>query len=276
MPKKVALITGISGQDGSYLSELLLKKKYVVHGIKRKSSSFNTGRIDHLFDNKDFHLHYGDVTDSLSLYDLIKTIKPDEIYNLAAQSHVQVSFELPEYTAEVDALGTIRILDIIKSLNLKSKTRFYQASTSELYGKAQEIPQSESTPFYPRSPYGVAKLFSYWSVINYREAYGLHASNGILFNHESPRRGETFVSRKITMAAASIKNGSQEVLKLGNLDAKRDWGHAKDYVNLMWKILQNRVPGDYVAATGETHTVREFAELAFQNVGIDIFGKEKI
>ena len=200
MPKKVALITGISGQDGSYLSELLLKKKYVVHGIKRKSSSFNTGRIDHLFDNKDFHLHYGDVTDSLSLYDLIKTIKPDEIYNLAAQSHVQVSFELPEYTAEVDALGTIRILDIIKSLNLKSKTRFYQASTSELYGKAQEIPQSESTPFYPRSPYGVAKLFSYWSVINYREAYGLHASNGILFNHESPRRGETFVSRKITMA----------------------------------------------------------------------------
>ena len=204
------------------------------------------------------------MTDSLSLYDLIKTIKPDEIYNLAAQSHVQVSFELPEYTAEVDALGTIRILDIIKSLNLKSKTRFYQASTSELYGKAQEIPQSESTPFYPRSPYGVAKLFSYWSVINYREAYGLHASNGILFNHESPRRGETFVSRKITMAAASIKNGSQEVLKLGNLDAKRDWGHAKDYVNLMWKILQNRVPGDYVAATGETHTVREFAELAFQ------------
>ena len=275
MPKKVALITGISGQDGSYLSELLLKKKYVVHGIKRKSSSFNTGRIDHLFDNKDFHLHYGDVTDSLSLYDLIKTIKPDEIYNLAAQSHVQVSFELPEYTAEVDALGTIRILDIIKSLNLKSKTRFYQASTSELYGKAQEIPQSESTPFYPRSPYGVAKLFSYWSVINYREAYGLHASNGILFNHESPRRGETFVSRKITMAAASIKNGSQEVLKLGNLDAKRDWGHAKDYVNLMWKILQNRVPGDYVAATGETHTVREFAELAFQNVGIDIFWKGK-
>ena len=275
MPKKIALITGISGQDGSYLSELLLKKKYVVHGIKRKSSSFNTGRIDHLFDNKDFHLHYGDLTDSLSLYDLIKTTKPDEIYNLAAQSHVQVSFELPEYTAEVDALGTIRILDIIKSLNLKSKTRFYQASTSELYGKVQEIPQSESTPFYPRSPYGVAKLFSYWSVINYREAYGLHASNGILFNHESPRRGETFVSRKITMAAASIKKGSQEVLKLGNLDAKRDWGHAKDYVNLMWKILQNRSPGDYVAATGETHTVREFAELAFQNVGIDIIWKGK-
>ena len=275
MPKKVALITGISGQDGSYLSELLLKKKYVVHGIKRKSSSFNTGRIDHLFDNKDFHLHYGDLTDSLSLYDLIKTIKPDEIYNLAAQSHVQVSFELPEYTAEVDALGTIRILDIIKSLNLKSKTRFYQASTSELYGKVQEIPQSETTPFYPRSPYGVAKLFSYWSVINYREAYGLHASNGILFNHESPRRGETFVSRTITMAAASIKKGSQEVLKLGNLDAKRDWGHAKDYVNLMWKILQNRIPGDYVAATGETHTVREFAELAFKNVGIDIIWKGK-
>ena len=275
MPKKVALITGISGQDGSYLSELLLKKKYVVHGIKRKSSSFNTGRIDHLFDNKDFHLHYGDLTDSLSLYDLIKTIKPDEIYNLAAQSHVQVSFELPEYTAEVDALGTIRILDIIKSLNLKSKTRFYQASTSELYGKVQEIPQSESTPFYPRSPYGVAKLFSYWSVINYREAYGLHASNGILFNHESPRRGETFVSRKITMAVASIKKGSQEVLKLGNLDARRDWGHAKDYVNLMWKILQNRVPGDYVAATGETHSVREFAELAFKNVGIDIIWKGK-
>tara|TARA_B100000575_G_scaffold294540_1_gene311319 strand:- start:3224 stop:4249 length:1026 start_codon:yes stop_codon:yes gene_type:complete len=275
MPKKVAFITGVSGQDGSYLSELLLKKKYVVHGIKRKSSSFNTGRIDHLFDNKNFHLHYGDLTDSLRLYDLIKTIKPDEIYNLAAQSHVQVSFELPEYTAEVDALGTIRILDIIKSLNLKSKTRFYQASTSELYGKVQEIPQSENTPFYPRSPYGVAKLFSYWSVINYREAYGLHASNGILFNHESPRRGETFVSRKITMAAASIKKGSQEVLKLGNLDAKRDWGHAKDYVDLMWKILQNRVPGDYVAATGETHTVREFAELAFKNVGIDIIWKGK-
>jgi GDPmannose 4,6-dehydratase len=275
MPKKIAFITGISGQDGSYLSELLLKKKYIVHGIKRKSSSFNTGRIDHLFENKDFHLHYGDLTDSLSLYNLIKTIKPDEIYNLAAQSHVQVSFELPEYTAEVDALGTIRILDIIRSLNLKSKTRFYQASTSELYGKVQEIPQSESTPFYPRSPYGVAKLFSYWSVINYREAYGLHASNGILFNHESPRRGETFVSRKITMAAASIKKGSQEVLKLGNLDAKRDWGHAKDYVDLMWKILQNRVPGDYVAATGETHTVREFAELAFKNVGIDIIWRGK-
>ncbi len=275
MPQKVAFITGINGQDGSYLSEFLLNKKYIVHGIKRKSSSFNTERIDHLFNHKNFNLHYGDLTDSLSLYDLIKNIKPDEIYNLGAQSHVQVSFELPEYTTQVDSLGTLRLLEIIRSLNLKSKVRFYQASTSELYGKVQEIPQTEKTPFYPRSPYGVAKLFSYWSVVNYREAYGIHASNGILFNHESPRRGETFVSRKITMAAAAIKKEKQKVLKLGNLDAKRDWGHAKDYVVLMWKILQNKKPGDYIAATGKTHSVREFAELAFKNVGIDLIWKGK-
>ena len=275
MPQKVAFITGINGQDGSYLSEFLLNKKYIVHGIKRKSSSFNTERIDHLFNHKNFNLHYGDLTDSLSLYDLIKNIKPDEIYNLGAQSHVQVSFELPEYTTQVDSLGTLRLLEIIRSLNLKSKVRFYQASTSELFGKVQEIPQTEKTPFYPRSPYGVAKLFSYWSVVNYREAYGIHASNGILFNHESPRRGETFVSRKITMAAAAIKKEKQKVLKLGNLDAKRDWGHAKDYVVLMWKILQNKKPGDYIAATGKTHSVREFAELAFKNVGIDLIWKGK-
>ena len=275
MPQKVAFITGINGQDGSYLSEFLLNKKYIVHGIKRKSSSFNTERIDHLFNHKNFNLHYGDLTDSLSLYDLIKNIKPDEIYNLGAQSHVQVSFELPEYTTQVDSLGTLRLLEIIRSLNLKSKVRFYQASTSELFGKVQEIPQTEKTPFYPRSPYGVAKLFSYWSVVNYREAYGIHASNGILFNHESPRRGETFVSRKITMAAAAIKKEKQTVLKLGNLDAKRDWGHAKDYVVLMWKILQNKKPGDYIAATGKTHSVREFAELAFKNVGIDLIWKGK-
>ena len=275
MPQKVAFITGINGQDGSYLSEFLLNKKYIVHGIKRKSSSFNTERIDHLFNHKNFNLHYGDLTDSLSLYDLIKNIKPDEIYNLGAQSHVQVSFELPEYTTQVDSLGTLRLLEIIRSLNLKSKVRFYQASTSELFGKVQEIPQTEKTPFYPRSPYGVAKLFSYWSVVNYREAYGIHASNGILFNHESPRRGETFVSRKITMAAAAIKKEKQKVLKLGNLDAKRDWGHAKDYVVLMWKILQNKKPGDFIAATGKTHSVREFAELAFKNVGIDLIWKGK-
>jgi len=275
MPQKVAFITGINGQDGSYLSEFLLNKKYIVHGIKRKSSSFNTERIDHLFNHKNFNLHYGDLTDSLSLYDLIKNIKPDEIYNLGAQSHVQVSFELPEYTTQVDSLGTLRLLEIIRSLNLKSKVRFYQASTSELFGKVQEIPQTEKTPFYPRSPYGVAKLFSYWSVVNYREAYGIHASNGILFNHESPRRGETFVSRKITMAAAAIKKEKQTVLKLGNLDAKRDWGHAKDYVVLMWKILQNKKPGDFIAATGKTHSVREFAELAFKNVGIDLIWKGK-
>ena len=275
MPQKVAFITGINGQDGSYLSEFLLNKKYIVHGIKRKSSSFNTERIDHLFNHKNFNLHYGDLTDSLSLYGLIKDIKPDEIYNLGAQSHVQVSFELPEYTTQVDSLGTLRMLEIIRSLNLKSKVRFYQASTSELYGKVQEIPQTEKTPFYPRSPYGVAKLFSYWSVVNYREAYGIHASNGILFNHESPRRGETFVSRKITMAAAAIKKEKQKVLKLGNLDAKRDWGHAKDYVVLMWKILQNKKPGDYIAATGKTHSVRDFAEIAFKNVGIDLIWKGK-
>lgn len=268
-----ALITGITGQDGSYLTEFLLGKGYEVHGIIRRASQFNTDRIDHLY--KDPHnkearmfLHYGDLTDSSNLNRLLEKIQPDEIYNLAAQSHVQVSFEVPEYTAEVDAVGTLRFLDAIKETGLK--TRFYQASTSELYGKVQEVPQSETTPFYPRSPYAVAKLYAYWIVINYREAYGIHASNGILFNHESPRRGETFVTRKITMAVASILAGKQDRLYMGNIDSLRDWGYAPDYVQMMWLMLQQPEPDDYVVATGEMHTVREFIEKAFYHAGITI------
>jgi len=271
---KVALITGVTGQDGAYLAELLLSKGYEVHGIKRRSSSFNTSRIDHIYQdphlsNTNFYLHYGDLTDATNLIRIIQETKPDEIYNLAAQSHVQVSFETPEYTANSDAIGPLRILEAMRILNLKN-TRFYQASTSELYGKVQEIPQSETTPFHPRSPYAAAKLYAYWITVNYREAYGMHASNGILFNHESPIRGETFVTRKITMAVAAIYRGAQEYLFLGNLDAKRDWGHAKDYVEGMWRILQQTKPDDYVLATGEAYSVRDFVELAFAEVDIKI------
>lgn len=272
---KTALITGITGQDGAYLAEFLLKKGYIVHGIKRRSSSFNTARIDHLYKdpherNVNFFMHYGDLTDSTNLIRIIQETQPDEIYNLAAQSHVQVSFETPEYTANSDALGTLRLLEAIRILGLEKKTKFYQASTSELYGKVQEIPQSEKTPFYPRSPYAAAKLYAYWITINYREAYGMFACNGILFNHESPIRGETFVTRKITMAVAKIKKGLQEKLYLGNLDAKRDWGFAGDYVEAMWLMMQQGEPDDFVIATGETHSVREFVELAFREVGIEI------
>jgi GDPmannose 4,6-dehydratase len=271
---KKALITGITGQDGSYLAEQLLDKGYEVHGIIRRSSSFNTSRINHIYNNKTynevFKLHYGDVTDSSNINRLLEKIAPDEIYNLAAQSHVQVSFEIPEYTAQVDALGTLRFLDAIKEVGLKDKTRFYQASTSELYGKVQETPQTEKTPFYPRSPYGVAKIYGYWCVVNYREAYGLHASNGILFNHESPRRGETFVSRKITRAVGRIKEGLQDCLYLGNLHSKRDWGYAPEYTDMMWRMLQQPAPDDYVCATGETHEIREFCFKAFREVGIYI------
>ena len=272
---KVALITGTTGQDGAYLAEMLLAKGYVVHGLKRRSSSFNTGRIDHLFvdpheEGVRFYLHYGDMTDATNLIRIVAETQPDEIYNLAAQSHVQVSFETAEYTANADALGTLRLLEAIRLLNLEKKTRFYQASTSELFGKVQEVPQSEKTPFYPRSPYGAAKLYGYWITVNYREAYGMHASNGILFNHESPIRGETFVSRKITRAVAAIECGLQDVLYLGNLDARRDWGHAREYVEGMWRIVQQDEPDDYVLATGETHSVREFAELAFAEVGCTI------
>lgn len=270
---RTALITGVTGQDGAYLAELLLSKGYDVHGVKRRSSSFNTGRVDHLYQDPHeqhvrFHMHYGDMSDSTNLIRLVQETQPDEIYNLAAQSHVQVSFETPEYTANADATGVLRLLEAIRILKLESKTRFYQASTSELYGKVQEIPQSETTPFYPRSPYAVAKLYGYWITVNYREAYGMHASNGILFNHEGPTRGETFVTRKITRAVAAICKGKQDCLYLGNLDAKRDWGHARDYVEGMWLILQQDVPDDYVLATGETHSVREFLELAFAEVGI--------
>jgi len=266
--QKTALITGITGQDGAYLAELLLAKGYIVHGIKRRSSSFNTGRVDHLYtdphhDGVRFFMHYGEMTDATNLIRIMHDVQPDEIYNLAAQSHVQVSFETPEYTANSDALGTLRLLEAMRILNLAEKTRFYQASTSEMYGKAQAIPQDENTPFYPRSPYGVAKLYAYWITINYREAYGLHASNGILFNHEGPTRGETFVSRKISRAVAAIHAGRDEKLYLGNLNAKRDWGHARDYVEGMWLMLQQEQPDDYVLASGECHTVREFAELAF-------------
>jgi GDPmannose 4,6-dehydratase len=274
MPK-TALITGITGQDGAYLAELLLAKGYHVHGVKRRSSSFNTGRIDHLYQdpheqNVRLTLHYGDMTDATNLIRIVQETQPDEIYNLAAQSHVQVSFETAEYTANADGIGTLRLLEAIRILGLEKKTRFYQASTSELYGKVQEIPQRETTPFYPRSPYAAAKLYAYWITVNYREAYGMHASNGILFNHESPLRGETFVTRKITRAVASIHHRLQERLYLGNLDAKRDWGHAKDYVEGMWRILQQEEGDDYVLATGETHAVREFVEKAFAVVGTSI------
>lgn len=273
--RKTALITGITGQDGAYLSGLLLDKGYEVHGIKRRSSIFNTQRIDHLYvdlHEKDprFILHYGDLTDSSNLIRIIQEVQPDEIYNLAAQSHVQVSFEEPEYTANSDALGTLRLLEAIRILGLEKKARFYQASTSELYGKVQETPQTETTPFYPRSPYAAAKLYAYWITRNYREAYGIFACNGILFNHESPVRGETFVTRKITRAAARIKLGLQKKVYLGNLDAKRDWGHARDYVEAMWLMLQQEEPDDFVIATGETHKVREFAELAFREVGMEV------
>lgn len=272
---KIALITGVTGQDGAYLSELLLGKGYTVHGLKRRSSSFNTGRIEHLYQDPHeadprFILHYGDLTDSTNLIRIVQQIQPDEIYNLAAQSHVAVSFETPEYTANADAIGTLRLLEAIRILGLEKKTRFYQASTSELYGKVQEIPQSESTPFYPRSPYAAAKLYGYWIVVNYREAYGLHASNGILFNHESPLRGETFVTRKITRAVVAIKLGLQDKLYLGNLDAKRDWGHAKEYVHGMWLMLQQDQPDDYVLATGETTTIRDFVNKAFERTGVQI------
>ena len=270
---KKALITGITGQDGSYLCEILLKKGYEVHGIIRRSSSFNTGRIDHLYNDheildKTLFLHYGDITDTSNLNRLLEKIHPDEIYNLAAQSHVKVSFEIPEYTAEVDAIGTLRFLDAIRETGLK--TKFYQASTSELFGKVQQVPQNENTPFYPRSPYGVAKIYGYWIVINYREAYGLFACNGILFNHESPRRGETFVTRKITRAIARIKCGIQSKLYVGNLNAKRDWGYAPEFCEGMWLILQQKEPDDYVMATGETHSVKEFIELAFRELDYEI------
>uniref|UniRef100_A0A0B6Z0I0 GDP-mannose 4,6 dehydratase n=1 Tax=Arion vulgaris TaxID=1028688 RepID=A0A0B6Z0I0_9EUPU len=280
LDRKVALITGITGQDGSYLAELLLNKGYQVHGIIRRASTFNTHRIEHLYADPlahkggeemtrkgGMHLHYGDMTDSTCLVKIISEVQPSEVYNLAAQSHVKVSFELAEYTADVDAVGTLRLLDAIRTCHLANRVRFYQASTSELYGLVRETPQSETTPFYPRSPYGVAKLYAYWMVINYREAYNMFACNGILFNHESPRRGETFVTRKITRAVAKITLGQQKDLELGNLNAKRDWGHAKDYVEAMWLMLQAEVPEDFVVATGETHSVREFVEAAFKCVG---------
>ena len=271
---KKALITGITGQDGSYLTEILLEKGYEVHGIIRRSSSFNTGRIDHLYGNREIlnskmFLHYGDLVDTSNLNRLLEKIEPDEIYNLAAQSHVKVSFELPDYTGQVDGLGTLRFLDAIREVGLK-KVKFYQASTSELFGKVQEVPQSEKTPFYPRSPYGVAKLYGYWIIVNYREAYDLFACNGILFNHESPRRGETFVTRKITRAASRIATGVQKALALGNLDAKRDWGFAPEYCEGMWKILQHDNAEDFVLATGETHTIREFVELTFKEIGAEL------
>ena len=273
--KRIALITGITGQDGSYLAEFLINKDYIVHGIKRRSSLFNTERIDHLYqdphkENRNFILHYGDMTDSANLIRIIQETQPDEIYNLAAQSHVKVSFETPEYTANADALGALRILEAIRLLGLTEKTKFYQASTSELYGLVQEVPQTEKTPFYPRSPYAAAKLYAYWITINYREAYGVHASNGILFNHESPLRGETFVTRKITRAAARIALGMQDRMYLGNLSAKRDWGHAKDFVEAMWLMMQQEDPGDYVIATGITTEVREFVRMAFAELDIEI------
>ena len=276
---KVALITGINGQDGSYLAELLIEKGYIVHGVLRRSSIFNTGRIEHLYFDalvEDMHnkrkltLHYGDMTDSSSLIRIIQEVQPDEIYNLAAQSHVKVSFEIPEYTANSDAIGTLRILEAIRILGLEKKTRIYQASTSELYGKVQEIPQTETTPFYPRSPYAIAKQYAFWITKNYREAYGIYAVNGILFNHESERRGETFVTRKITLGVANIKRGYQKKLYLGNLNSLRDWGYAKDYVECMWLILQHETPEDFVIATGEQHSVKEFTELAFKEIGIEL------
>lgn len=276
----VALITGITGQDGSFLAEFLLEKGYEVHGIIRRSSSFNTGRIEHLYldewirdmkHNKAINLHYGDMTDSSSLVRIIQTVQPDEIYNLAAQSHVKVSFDVPEYTAETDAVGTLRLLEAVRILGMEKRVKIYQASTSELYGKVQEVPQTETTPFYPRSPYGVAKQYGFWITKNYRESYGMFAVNGILFNHESERRGETFVTRKITLAAARIAKGLQDKLYLGNLSAKRDWGYAKDYVECMWLMLQHHTPEDFVIATGEYHSVREFCELAFKEAGIELY-----
>ena len=280
MNKKTALITGITGQDGAYLAEFLLKKNYIVHGVKRRSSLFNTDRVDHLYKdphekNVEFHLHYGDMTDSTNLIRIIQETQPDEIYNLAAQSHVKVSFETPEYTANSDAMGTLRILEAIRILGLQKKTKFYQASTSELYGKVQEVPQSETTPFYPRSPYGVAKLYAFWITKNYREAYDFYACNGILFNHESPIRGETFVTRKITRGIARIKLGLQHKIYLGNLNAKRDWGHARDYVEGMWLMMQQDEPDDYVLATGKGVTVRNFVEMAFKHTDINIEWKGK-
>ena len=268
MSKKVALCTGINGQDGSYLTELLLEKGYEVHGIIRRASLINTDRIDHVYDS--ISLHYGDLTDSTNLVRVIQQVQPDEIYNLGAQSHVKVSFEMPEYTGMVDGLGTLRILEAVRLLGMEKKTRIYQASTSEMFGKVQEIPQSETTPFYPRSPYGVAKVYGYWIVKNYRESYGLHASSGILFNHESPRRGETFVTRKITRGLSRISTGEQDILYLGNLNAKRDWGHAKDFVEAMWLMLQQKQPDDYVIATGEQYSVREFVEAAAPYFGMKI------
>ncbi|MCA1804763.1 MAG: GDP-mannose 4,6-dehydratase [Xanthomonadaceae bacterium] len=275
MTKKIALITGVTGQDGAYLAESLLKKGYEVHGIKRRASSFNTDRIDHLYKDphdkgRKFILHYGDLTDATNLIRIIQEVQPDEIYNLAAQSHVAVSFETPEYTANSDAIGTLRLLEAIRILGLEKKTRFYQASTSELFGKVQEIPQKETTPFYPRSPYAAAKLYSYWITVNYREAYGIYACNGILFNHESPVRGETFVTRKITRAVARIKLGLQDKIYLGNLDAKRDWGHARDYVEAQWLILQQDEPEDFVIATGKQYSVRDFVNAAFKEVGVTV------
>lgn len=277
---KVALITGITGQDGSYLAELLLEKGYEVHGMKRRASSFNTDRIDHLYqdihkNNLKFKLHYGDLTDSTNIIRLVQEIQPDEIYNLAAQSHVKVSFDSPEYTANADGIGTLRILEAIRILGLEKKTKFYQASTSELYGLVQETPQKETTPFYPRSPYACAKIYGYWITVNYRESYGMYACNGILFNHESPRRGETFVTRKITRAAVRIKLGMEDTLYLGNIDAKRDWGHAKDYVEGMWMMLQQENPEDFVLATGVTTTIREFCEMTFSKLGMDIVWQGK-
>ncbi len=273
--KKVALITGVTGQDGAYLSEFLLKKGYEVHGLKRRTSLFNTDRIDHLYqdphvEDRNFFLHYGDMTDSTNIIRLIQEIQPDEIYNLAAMSHVHVSFEIPEYTGNADGLGTLRILDAVRLLGLEKKTRIYQASTSELYGKVQEVPQSETTPFYPRSPYAVAKMYAYWITVNYREAYGMYACNGILFNHESPIRGETFVTRKITRATSRIALGLQDKFYLGNLDAQRDWGHAKDYVRMMWMILQADEAEDWVIATGKTTTVRDFVKMSFNEAGIEL------
>ncbi len=275
MAEKTALITGITGQDGAYLAEFLLRKGYEVHGIKRRSSSFNTGRVNHLYtdphiENKKFSMHFGDITDATNLIRSIQKTQPDEIYNLAAQSHVQVSFEMAEYTANADALGPLRILEAIQILGLEKTTRFYQASTSELFGKVSEIPQTENTPFHPQSPYAIAKLYGYWITVNYREAYGIHASNGILFNHESPIRGETFVTRKVTRAVAAIELGIEEKMFLGNIDAVRDWGHAKDFVDGMWRMLQQDQPGDYILATGEQHSVREFVELSFAVIGVKI------
>ena len=280
MKRKIALIFGVTGQDGSYLAEFLIKKGYYVHGVKRRSSSFNTGRIDHLYQDpherkRNFFLHFGDVTDAISVSSLIKKIKPSEIYNLAAQSHVAVSFEVPEYTANADAIGALRILEAIKFHGFEKITKFYQAGTSEMFGKVKEIPQNEKTPFYPRSPYGVAKVYAHWITVNYREAYNIFACNGILFNHESPVRGETFVTRKIVVALCKIKNGLQKKLYLGNLDAKRDWGHAKDYVEAMWKMLQKKTPSDYVISTGKQHTVKEFVNLVLNELNIKYYWRGK-